>query len=257
MRLLHRTVCAAILAALPVAAMPTHTALAKATDVMVGVKGTMHATLITPDGGGPYPAILLLHTSAGLRQPDIGFARRLSQQGYVVLVPSFLAAYDISEAERRRAFTTEAEPIYADFVAALDMLKRDPHVAGGRLGAVGFSNGGYFAMWLAATGKVQAAVSYYGAFSGAGTDRDLSRFQGTFGKGSAPVLILHGTADETVPVAAARHLGRIIAAAGSPYELKLYDGAGHSFDRKPQYAAAASDAWQRTTVFLAKYLKGN
>lgn len=239
-----------------VTALTLTSARARTADVMVGVKQNMHAVLITPDGGGPYPAILLLHTSGGLKQADLDYGQRLSQQGYVVLVPAFLAAYGITPRERRATFTTDADAIYADFVAALDMLERNPQVAGSKLGAIGFSNGGYFAIWLAATGKVRAGVSYYGALTGAGTDRGLRRFETAFNKSSAPVLILHGMVDGTVPVTAAQRLGQIVAAAGSPYEMKLYDGVGHSFDRVPSDSAAAVDAWQRTVAFFAKYLKG-
>jgi carboxymethylenebutenolidase len=227
-------------------------------NVTVGVKNNMQATLMTPDDAGPHPAILVLHTSGGLRQADIDFATALTKEGYVTLVPAFMLAYGIDAAMRRETFTTDAEPIYADFAAALDMLAHDPHVAGQKLGALGFSNGGYFAMWLAATGKVQAGVSYYGALTGAATDKGLSRFKGVFTKASSPVLILHGLNDETVPVAAAHNLGLIVEGAGSPVEVHLYDGAGHQFERlqgSPQDAAAAADAWQRTLAFLAKYLK--
>ena len=79
------------------------------------------------------------------------------------------------------------------------MLRANPKVAGGKVAAIGFSNGGYFAMWLAGAGKVDAGVSYYGALSGAGSDKTLSRFKSTFSANSSPVLILHGTSDRTVP----------------------------------------------------------
>jgi len=245
------------LAATAILALSAALAHAETAEIRVGVKQTMRATLITPDGNGPAPAILLLHTSGGLQEADIDFGRRLAREGYVVLVPAFLEAYGISPRGRQAAFTTEAEPIYADFLAALDTLKHHPRVAGGKLGAIGFSNGGYFALWLAATGKVQAGVSYYGALSGAGTDRELSRFKDAFDKGSSPVLILHGTEDGTVPFAAAQHLSKVVAAAGSPYEFYPYDGAGHRFDRSGSSAdqAAAADAWQRTLAFFGKYLK--
>lgn len=235
-------------------AMP---ALADQTSVTVGVKQNMSAYLFTPDGNGPYPGILLLHTSGGLGGADIAYAQQLTGQGYVVLVPAFMAAYSITGRTRQQTFTTFADPIYADFVAALDTLAHNPKVAGRKLGAIGFSNGGYFAMWLAATDKVQAGVAYYGALTGAATDRGLSRFRSVFTKGSAPVLILHGMADETVPVAAAENLGDIVKAAGSPYEIHLYDGAGHEFERTggAQNAAAAADAWPRTLAFFAKYLQ--
>ena len=238
-------------------AMPLSSARAGQSDMMVGVSVTMHATLFTPDGPGPYPAVLVLHTSGGLRDADLAYAQALAKAGYVALVPAFLNAYGISAAHRQETFTNKAEPIYADLAAAVDMLRQNPLVRGRKIGAVGFSNGGYFAMWLAATGKVAAGVSYYGALSGAGADTSLERFRQVFNHNSSPVLILHGTNDHTVPVGAAKRLGAIITAAGSPFELKLYEGADHEFDRDPGPEVqrnAAADAWVRTSAFLAQNL---
>ena len=77
------------------------------------------------------------------------------------------------------------------------------------------------------------------------------------GPPGAPVLILHGTDDDTVKVMFAETLESIVKAAGSPYEIKIYDGAGHVFERAggSQNAAAAADAWPRTLAFFAKYLQ--
>lgn len=222
----------------------------------VGVRQNMAATLVAPDGAGPYPGILLLHTSGGLEEADTAFAERLAQAGYVVLVPAFLEAYGISARTRELAFSADAERIYADLAEAVDTLSHESKVGRQKIGAIGFSNGGYFAVWLAATRKVQAGVSYYGALSGAGTDREQARFGSTFSRASSPVLILHGMDDSTVPVGAAKRLAAIVNSAGSPCEIQLYDGAGHRFDRIGGSAnqSAATDAWQRTMDFLGKYL---
>lgn len=232
--------------------------MAETAQLMVGASGKMQATMLAPDGAGPYPGILLLHTSGGLEQADLAYAQRLVGENYVVLVPAFMMAYGLNARSRQETFTSDANPIFADFLAALDTLRRNPKVAGSKLGAIGFSNGGYFAAWLAGAGKVDAAVGYYGAYSGAGSDKSLNRFRSTFTKGSAPLLILHGSEDETVPVGAAKHLASIVVAAGSPSELHIYDGAGHQFERdsSPPNNAAAADAWTRTLAFFAKYLKG-
>jgi Dienelactone hydrolase family len=57
------------------------------TAIKVGVHNTMQATLITPAGLGPYPGVLVLHTSGGLEPADLEFARQLAREGYVCLVP--------------------------------------------------------------------------------------------------------------------------------------------------------------------------
>ena len=57
-----------------------------------------------------------------------------------------------------------------------------PKARKGAVGAVGFSNGGFFAMLLAATNRVKAGVSYYGALDGARTQPDLAQFSKRFSK---------------------------------------------------------------------------
>mgnify|MGYP003341457854 CR=1 FL=1 len=183
---------------------------------------------------------------------DLDFARKLADQGYVCLVPAFLEAYNITEKTRQQTFTGRARDIYNDFLDGIETLRKTEKVGGSKIAAVGFSNGGYFAMWLAATGKVDAGISYYGALTGAGADKELTRFSSTFDSHSSPVLILHGSADRTVPVAAAEHLGQIVKAAGSPYEIQIYPDADHQFDRVARtdaMTAAAAEAWNRTLAF--------
>jgi len=231
-------------------------ALAGTKTIKVGTNGNVRAVLMTPDGPGPYPAILVLHTSGGMQPEDLSYAKRLVKEGYVALVPYFLETYGIVAATRQEAFTTYADAIYADLVASLDTLCKSEKVDGKKLGAVGFSNGGFFALWLAATGKVQAGVAYYGAVTGARTDMSFTRYRTAFNSGSAPVLILHGDADSTVPIEKVRQLDAILTDAASPHELHEYPGAEHRFDRDGGKAnkEAAADAWLRARDFLFRNL---
>jgi carboxymethylenebutenolidase len=64
-----------------------------------------------------------------------------------------------------------------------------------------------------------------------------------------PVLILHGEDDRVVPVSEATKLQQLLERAGTPYEIKLYPGAGHGFN-----GLQLMDAGRRTVQFLNKYL---
>jgi carboxymethylenebutenolidase len=233
-------------------------AAATSSSLMVGTRHNVRAILITPDDAGSHPGALILHAGGGLRTADLDYAQRLAKQGFVCLVPAFAATYGIPADRSELAFTEYAAQIYADLADALDVLRKHEQVADGKLAAVGFSLGGYFAVWLAATRKVEAAVTYYGALNANNVDVPMARFRSVFNNGSAPVLILHGTADAEVPVQAARHLAFILSKAQVPHVLQLYRGAGHLFDRRQISAAdraAAEDSWQQTLRFLGQYVK--
>lgn len=235
----------------------------------LGAGKNVKAELFLPDGKGPFPAVLVLHTSAGVKDADISYARQLALEGFASLVPYYFDAYGISYNTRAEAAREYAQKILADFESEIAFLKTDPGIKAEKIGAVGFSMGGYWALLLAARGEVQAGVSYYGAFSGGGKPRDLKYPLGdVFTKNSSPVLLLHGTDDSTIPVEKARRMAEILKENGIPYEIKIYEGAGHDFERRTTSGVmkslfksdtfdpqAAEDGWKRTLEFLNKYLK--
>jgi len=219
--------------------------------LVVGVKHNISATLVTPNGPGPFPAMVVLSTSYGVRSFDRAYADRLAAEGYVCLIPEYLEAYHLTGNNRGDSFTRYAETIYADLAQAVDVLSHQDKVDGRHIGAVGFSNGGFFAVWLAARGKVQVAIDYYGAITGFGTDRQLGRLQSAIAANSSPMLLLVGDEDSYAPPT--RRLSQILEEAGVPHSLRVYPGVGHEFDH--QNLAMAEDAWHYTVAFLARYLK--
>jgi dienelactone hydrolase len=218
--------------------------------VEFGVHKKMDSELIAPDGPGPYPGILLIHTAAGIETYDLDYARRLAGQGYVVLAPRFLAAYHavtVLRAFREHMFKADGPSMYDDFVAGLALLRDHPKVRGSKLGAIGFSAGGYFALWLAATRKVQAGVSYYGAVHAAGGDPNLDLFRRVFAANSSPVIIFHGTGDDTVLFEYATLLDRILTEKNCVHQFyRALIGRN-----KP----VVDDAWQKTLAFFDQQLR--
>jgi carboxymethylenebutenolidase len=64
-----------------------------------------------------------------------------------------------------------------------------------------------------------------------------------------------GGADEAIPVEDVEEFDRQLTEAGVEHEVKVYDGAPHSFfDRKQEeFADASEDAWRRVLAFLERY----
>jgi carboxymethylenebutenolidase len=223
--------------------------------ITVGLRKNMEATLFTPNGPGPFPTILVMHTSGGISEADRGYCANLAREGYICIAPAFLRAHGINNPElRRKSFTSEARPIFDDFVEIIGELDALPKAKKGAVGAVGFSNGGFFAMLLAATGRVKVGVSYYGALDGARTQPDLAPFSTRFTSASSPVLVLAGESDAVIGLKPPQKLEEILKTAGSRYEMKYYPNTGHDFDRSgstgANNAVSAADAWQRTLAFL-------
>ena len=223
----------------------------------VGVRGNMEATLYTPEGPGPFPGVVVIHTSQGLVEADRQYCARLAREGFHCIVPAFLRAYGIRQDMKEIAFTTDREAILADFRQIIGVLNSQPKARQGAVGAVGFSNGGFFSVLLAAQGNVKAGVAYYGALMGIMQPRAANPFLQSYTSASAPVLLLAGENDTTMGTQPVKRLDEIIKAAGAPSELVFYRDAEHGFDRnslRPGNTAAGADAWTRTLAFLRKNL---
>ena len=62
-----------------------------------------------------------------------------------------------------------------------------------------------------------------------------------------PQLVVHGDADDVVPISIARGYAERAAAAGDPCELAELPGAGHDEHLDP-----SSDAWRTVTAWLER-----
>ncbi len=190
---------------------------------------------------GRYPAVLALYGSGGIRE---GWAdqpsRLLAGQGYSVFVIHYFDRTGTTWADRD---TTQTNfPVWMGTVGdAITFAAQHTLVDPTRIGLLGFSLGAYLALSVASVEpRVKAVVEFFG-----GVPEMLHGFTRM-----PPVLILHGEVDRVVPVSEAMRLQQLLERAGTPYEMKLYPGAGHGFN-----GLQWLDAGQRTVRFLRKNLQ--
>ncbi len=59
--------------------------------------------------------------------------------------------------------------------------------------------------------------------------------------GYPPTMLVHGNADEVVPVEASFAMYRALRAAGAPAELHIFDGVPHAFDAEAEFGRQVAD----------------
>ncbi len=131
-------------------------------------------------------------------------------------------------------------------IACVEYLVALPTTDAGHVGLLGFSQGGYLAIAVAAgSTKVRAVVEVYGGVPSLHS-MPISRLP--------PLLVLHGEADKNEPVQRAYDVTALAQSVGAHVVLKIYTGAPHGFDGEPLNSANAVDARRRTVEFLSSHL---
>lgn len=227
----------------------------------LGAGPQVTATLSKPAGDGPFPAIVLVHTCAGVTPHTSFWARLLSGWGYVVLAPDSFGPRGFQGGVCARGFLVSGSERVTDVAGALDWLNAQSFVEKNRIGLIGHSHGGWTAVRAAQKGYnlaargLKAAVAYY-PLCMAQNDRDVA----------LPLLILIGDKDDWTLADNCRRLERAGFAQPGLVETVYYPDALHSFDSKlPERTAfghklgydkvAGPDAEARTKAFFAKYLR--
>jgi carboxymethylenebutenolidase len=219
--------------------------------------------LFRPAGSGPFPAMLVLHTSIGLFDHELAYGQWLADQGYVTLAPDYFAPVGVTSGTLDMK-TFQADAVREDLARAIDCLRSLAYVDKTRVGAVGFSLGGYFALSLGTREDVRAVIAYYaGACDPPFDEVCLARYpMATVAtQMRAPVLLLHGQADTASPFAFIRATQDILQRAGKTSELVPYPGVGHAFDftnraASPNYnPPATANAKTRVLAFLQETLR--
>ena len=237
-----------------------------------------------PAASGPSPAVVLLHGCHGVSASNREWGAWLAERGYVALVVDSWGPRGIMEA------CTPGQELpntarFDDAVGALRWLHARPYVDPRRVGIMGWSNGGVFALAVvngpslerARNRGVELPAPGFGAAVGLYPGGCLSLVNE---RSVRPLLILIGGDDDWTRAAECVELGERQRARGADVSVVVYPGAVHYFDVKGQPrtwladvenrnrpggccgatvgydAAADADAHRRVAEFFGRHLGG-
>jgi len=183
-----------------------------------------------PNGVGPSPAVVLLHSCHGSwARLDERWGKRIASWGYVVLTVDSLGPRGLKVCDGRPPIDSGE-----DAYRALNFLVRDPFVDPARVAVIGFANGGRVALMSvdrgfleqASPNKFRAAIAFYPSCLG------------LKGEMTAPALILIGELDDWASVKECRNMvdGQDDWGIsrqkdkGALIKLTVLPGAYHAFD---------------------------
>jgi carboxymethylenebutenolidase len=209
----------------------------------------VHVTYFRAPGNGPRPAALMLHGAGGFDRQIANnnhYAAMLAGAG----IDAYLVYYysDLDEKMMSNGVNVfeDRYPKWAKLVGDLADYLITQKDSNGKVALVGFSNGGILATGASTLDpKINAAVIYYG------TDpwplgQPAKRFP--------PLLILHGDADQIIPVENGVQLAEEAKKLGAKVDMKIYPGESHGFGARWD-DKNATDALNRAIVFLKRELQ--
>jgi dienelactone hydrolase len=234
--------------------------------------------VVRPDGAGPFPAVVWMHSCAGLvrgARHVADWTRRLLKMGYVVATPDSFSERGYPGGVCGNGALVTAETRAGDAYAALRTLEARTDVVADRIGLMGFSHGGWTVLAAMDEGvlarvsdgarhRFAAAVAFYPECAAGSWARAY--------RAVAPLLILSGELDDWTPAEPCQRLADVARAQGQPVSIVVYPGAYHSFDtynpvtripeaRRGRGATiggdnrAREDSVKQVEEFFARYLR--
>jgi len=189
-----------------------------------------------PEGKGPFPAIVAMHSCDGLagtegplaeRYADWG--ERLAAAGFVVLFPDSFASRALPQqcTVGQRSQRSGRERM-GDADAARHWLQQQSYVVADRISLVGWANGAVAALWTVrprahkdARPDFRSVVAFYPG---------CRRLRDTAWSARAPTLILIGAKDDWAPASACEQMVAGARGRSARTAIVVYPGAYHDFD---------------------------
>jgi dipeptidyl aminopeptidase/acylaminoacyl peptidase len=224
-----------------------------------------------------YPMVTVIHGGPSAETvPSFGSRNEaaLSSRDYFVFLPNPRGSFGQGEAFTRANVKDFGYGDWRDDLAGIDAALKAAPIDPNRLGLMGWSYGGYMAMWgETQTSRFKAIVagagvvnwqSYYGQnkidqwmipFFGASVYRDPAVYARSspitfIERSRTPVLILQGERDEEVPAPQAFEFWHAMETLGVPTKLIVYADEGHGMRK----IADQIDVITQTVGWFDRYL---
>lgn len=238
------------------------------------------AILTLPEGSGPSSPVVVMPHGGPITVQDTwswdADAQMLASRGYVVVQPNFRGSGGYGVDYLKAGAHQYGGQMIDDIVDVTRWALQTGHGDPSRICIAGASYGGFAALWGAIREPelFRCVITTAGLYDLRGEMRHIfaqryglyrtfvSEFIG--GRGvqkaqspsgrlaalRAPVLVLHGTADDTVPIRHAERLVSDLQQLGRPFEMHFYEGEGHG----GWSVANDVDRAERMLQFLARHL---
>lgn len=197
----------------------------------------LKAFLYRPEGNGPFPAVVALHTCDGLAGRRTNLARRYRDWGERFVAAGYVAVFPDSFGPRgmgsqcipgRRTLRSGRDRV-VDADAARHWLQQQSYVAADRVSLIGWANGGVAALWTIRQRAARkddkpdfrAAIAFYPG---------CRRLRDTAWSARMPTLILVGAKDEWASASACQQMVAGARGRSARAAIQIYPNAYHDFD---------------------------
>ncbi len=220
---------------------------------------TILAVYFIPEGEGPFPVVIILYGTMGLREIHVQLAQDYAESGFVAMAGSWFGGhYRAVGGNQPPAETEHSDDIdwpdgpdirrgshpqaVEDVVALVEAARTLPTADSSRIGLYGHSRGSEAAIATAASGvDIQAVVAV------AGYPTNIS-----FRELEAPVLILQGTDDKFVGPAQALQFEEKLITLGKTVTTHIIEGAPHEGHTTLPWSI---EVLNMASSFYSEYLK--
>jgi dipeptidyl aminopeptidase/acylaminoacyl peptidase len=229
-----------------------------------------------------YPLLVIIHGGpTGIDLPLVNADRyypveRFVAKGALVLKPNYRGSAGYGEKFRAHNVRNLGVGDYADVISGVDHLVEQGLVDRDRVGAMGWSQGGYISAFITTSSDRFKAVSVGAGISNWMTyyvNTDIHPFTRQYLKATpwddpeiyrktspisylktakTPTLIQHGELDKRVPIPNAYELYQGLKDRGVPVKLVVYKGFGHGIDKPKQQRAVM----EQNEEWFGQYLWG-